>query len=252
MGACSVRRHACYRRLPCASPPAPHRLPAVIDPSLAPAGKHTLHAYVPATEPYELWAGLDRRSQEYGRLKEERSRVLWDGAPAAPPAPAPTAASRWRCPHTAALEPQACIPGTAGGAARVLPRGARPPATVAPACRAAVRKVIPDIDSRVEVSLVGTPLTHERFLRRHRGAYGPAIRAGEALFPWHATPLAGLYCCGDFTFPGEECVVGRCPGRAGRAGECHSMCSMRIEHSWAPCGLCTSRQTRVSPGNLAV
>lgn len=117
---------------------------SVIDPSLAPAGKHTLHAYVPATEPYELWAGLDRRSQEYGRLKEERSRVLWD----------------------------------------------------------AVRKVIPDIDSRVEVSLVGTPLTHERFLRRHRGAYGPAIRAGEALFPWHATPLAGLYCCGDFTFPG--------------------------------------------------
>lgn len=30
---------------------------------------------------------------------------------------------------------------------------------------------------------VGTPLTHERFLRRHRGSYGPAIRAGEGLFP---------------------------------------------------------------------
>ncbi|KAL4428146.1 hypothetical protein ABPG75_002235 [Micractinium tetrahymenae] len=117
---------------------------SVIDPGLAPPGKHCLHAYVPATEPYELWAGLDRRSEEYKRLKEERSRVLWD----------------------------------------------------------AVRKIIPDIDSRVELSLVGTPLTHERFLRRHRGAYGPAIRAGEALFPWHATPLAGLYCCGDFTFPG--------------------------------------------------
>ena len=41
-----------------------------------------------------------------------------------------------------------------------------------PPC-AAVRKLIPDIDSRVEVSLVGTPLTHERFLRRHRGTYGP-------------------------------------------------------------------------------
>jgi phytoene dehydrogenase-like protein len=38
---------------------------------------------------------------------------------------------------------------------------------------AAVRKVIPDIDSRVEVSLVGTPLTHERFLRRSGGTYGP-------------------------------------------------------------------------------
>ena len=52
----------------------------MIDPSLAPAGKHTLHAYLPATEPYELWEGLDRRSRQYQQLKEERSRVLWDGA----------------------------------------------------------------------------------------------------------------------------------------------------------------------------
>jgi hypothetical protein len=56
----------------------------VIDPSLAPAGKHTLHAYTPATEPYALWEGLDRRSPEYKQLKEERSQVLWDGAPAPP------------------------------------------------------------------------------------------------------------------------------------------------------------------------
>jgi hypothetical protein len=38
---------------------------------------------------------------------------------------------------------------------------------------------------------VATPLTHERFLRRSRGSYGPAIKAGEGLFPggcmrrWH-------------------------------------------------------------------
>ena len=31
------------------------------DPSLAPEGKHCLHAYFPATEPYELWKGLDRK-----------------------------------------------------------------------------------------------------------------------------------------------------------------------------------------------
>jgi hypothetical protein len=29
------------------------------------------------------------------------------------------------------------------------------------------------------------------------------IRAGEALFPWPATPFGDLYCCGDFCFPGE-------------------------------------------------
>ena len=61
----------------------PSLAPAVIDPSLAPPGKHCLHAYTPATEPWELWEGLDRRSEEYTRLKEERSQVLWDGASAA-------------------------------------------------------------------------------------------------------------------------------------------------------------------------
>ena len=48
-----------------------------MDPSLAPKGKHTLHAYLPATEPFELWQNLTRGSDEYLKLKEERSQVLW-------------------------------------------------------------------------------------------------------------------------------------------------------------------------------
>lgn len=66
----------------------------------------------------------------------------------------------------------------------------------------ALERIIPDVRSRCEVTLVGTPLTHEHFLRRHRGSYGPAIRAGEALFPGAKTPVDGLLCCGDSTFPG--------------------------------------------------
>ncbi|NJL84804.1 MAG: NAD(P)/FAD-dependent oxidoreductase [Leptolyngbyaceae cyanobacterium SM1_1_3] len=66
----------------------------------------------------------------------------------------------------------------------------------------ALEQIIPDIRDRCEVTLVGTPLTHERFLRRHRGTYGPAIRAGSKLFPGGKTPLAGLLCCGDSIFPG--------------------------------------------------
>jgi phytoene dehydrogenase-like protein len=66
----------------------------------------------------------------------------------------------------------------------------------------ALERIIPDIRSRCEVVLVGTPLTHERFLRRDRGSYGPALRAGQAFFPGAKTPLAGLLCCGDSTFPG--------------------------------------------------
>lgn len=30
---------------------------SVMDASLAPVGKHTLHAYLPATEPFHLWEG---------------------------------------------------------------------------------------------------------------------------------------------------------------------------------------------------
>ncbi|KAJ4951144.1 hypothetical protein NE237_027976 [Protea cynaroides] len=53
-----------------------------------------------------------------------------------------------------------------------------------------------------EVKLIGTPLTHQRFLRRNRGTYGPAIQAGKDTFPAHSTPIPQLFCCGDSTFPG--------------------------------------------------
>lgn len=119
-------------------------IPSLIDASLAPPGKHTIHVYTPATEPYALWQGLDRRSPAYAQLKQDRSQVMWQ----------------------------------------------------------ALERVIPDIRARCEVTLVGTPLTHERYLRRHRGSYGPAIAAGAAVFPSATTPLAGLLCCGDSTFPG--------------------------------------------------
>ena len=66
----------------------------------------------------------------------------------------------------------------------------------------ALDRIIPNIRDRVEISLIGTPLTHERFLRRYQGSYGPAIRAGKGLFPGPKTPLTGLLCCGDSTFPG--------------------------------------------------
>lgn len=119
-------------------------IPSVLDPSLAPPGKHTIHVYTPGNEPYDLWQGLDRRSAAYAELKQNRSAVMWR----------------------------------------------------------ALERIIPDIHQRVEVNLTGTPLTHERFLRRHRGTYGPAISAQEGLFPGPQTPLKGLLCTGDSTFPG--------------------------------------------------
>lgn len=56
----------------------------------------------------------------------------------------------------------------------------------------------------MQITMVGTPLTHERYLRRARGTYGPAIKAGQGLFPGPSTPVAGLFCCGDSRFPGAR------------------------------------------------
>lgn len=74
----------------------------------------------------------------------------------------------------------------------------------------ALEQVIPDIRQRITLELIGTPLTHSRFLRRYQGTYGPAIllpqrsanAAGQGLFPSCHTPIKGLYRVGDSTLPG--------------------------------------------------
>jgi len=119
-------------------------IPSLLDPSLAPNGRHVVHAYLPATEPYEIWEGLDRKSEKYKELKRERVAPLY----------------------------------------------------------AAIEKFIPDIRERTEVELVGSPLTHERYLRRFRGSYGPELPAGERDFPGAKTPIDNLFVCGDSTWPG--------------------------------------------------
>lgn len=66
----------------------------------------------------------------------------------------------------------------------------------------ALEKVIPDVRDRVVLELIGTPLTHARFLRRYQGTYGPAIAVGQGTFPSCHTPIKGLYRVGDSTLPG--------------------------------------------------
>jgi carotene isomerase len=66
----------------------------------------------------------------------------------------------------------------------------------------AVERLIPDLKDRIILELIGTPLTHARYLRRYQGTYGPAIAAGTGMFPSCHTPIAGLYRVGDSTLPG--------------------------------------------------
>jgi phytoene dehydrogenase-like protein len=93
------------------------------------------------------WKGLDRKSDEYKKRKEEAADFLWS-----------------------------CIE-------EYVPN--------------ARKRVIPGTEQ------IGTPLTHERFLRRTRGSYGPRVNVGAGqTLPSHKTPLKGLYRTGDYTFPG--------------------------------------------------
>jgi len=117
-------------------------IPTVWDASLAPDGHHAIHAYT--LEAFDRWEGLDRRSEDYARLKVERSATLYR----------------------------------------------------------AIERVIPDLRDRLVLDLVGTPLTHARFLRRHRGTYGPGIVAERDRFPSTGTAIPGLYRVGDSTMPG--------------------------------------------------
>lgn len=52
-------------------------IPSVLDPGMAPPGHHVLHAYTPASEPWDRWADLDPGSADYTQLKHERCQVFW-------------------------------------------------------------------------------------------------------------------------------------------------------------------------------
>ena len=81
----------------------------------------------------------------------------------------------------------------------------------------AIERQIPDVRQRAKVTLVGTPLTHERFLRRERGSYGPFLSAKDGMLPMQGTGCDGFFCCGDSTFPGIGmccCYLLRCRAEA--------------------------------------
>ena len=119
-------------------------IPSVLDKEMAPKGKHVLHGYTPANEPWEIWEKLDPNKSTYKDLKDERCSIFIN----------------------------------------------------------ALRKIIPDIEERIDIKLLGTPLSHKKFTNTSCGSYGPAISAAKGLFPGCKTPIKNLFACGTSTFPG--------------------------------------------------
>ena len=63
----------------------------------------------------------------------------------------------------------------------------------------AIESIIPDARQRTVLALIGSPLTHERYLRRPYGTYGAAI---EDCLKDGSTPISNLVLAGDGVFPG--------------------------------------------------
>ena len=106
----------------------------------------------------------------------------------------------------------------------------------------AIESIIPDVRKRVVLDLVGSPITHERFLRRPRGTYGAAT---EDYFKDGSTPISNFVLAGDSIFPG----IGKCSSLyhyllkkdltdgilSTLIGRCSSSCNIRCKCSQCTC-----------------
>jgi prolycopene isomerase len=66
--------------------------------------------------------------------------------------------------------------------------------------------IFPGLDAGLDYMEIGTPRTHQKFLNRDNGTYGPIPQRkllGLLPMPFNRTSVPGLYCVGDSTFPGQ-------------------------------------------------
>ncbi len=69
-----------------------------------------------------------------------------------------------------------------------------------------LEKIFPGLDAGLDYMEIGTPRSHQKFLNRDNGTYGPIPRRkllGLLPMPFNRTSVPGLYCVGDSTFPGQ-------------------------------------------------
>jgi phytoene dehydrogenase-like protein len=134
--------------------------PCVLDRTLAPEGYLVMHAYGAGNEPYELW-------------KASSENMVPSNVSANNP---PNLGVRYQSSTYDALKDARAIP---------LWR--------------AIESIIPDARNRTVLALIGSPFTHERYLRRPHGTYGAAF---EDCLKDGSTHIPNLILAGDGVFPG--------------------------------------------------
>lgn len=137
--------------------------PGVLDRTLAPEGYIVLHAYGAGNEPYDIWKASSDDIMAASIDRTDKPMNYEEGR-------------RYQSSTYEALKDERAIP---------LWR--------------AIESIIPDARDRVVLALLGSPLTHERFLRRPFGTYGAAF---EDCLKDGSTPIPNLILAGDGVFPG--------------------------------------------------
>ena len=130
-----------------------------------------MHAYGAGNEPYDIWKEKKSSPMNNGSATTGEEDDVAEQAESQTPA-----GGRYQSSTYEALQDSRAIP---------LWR--------------AIESVIPDARDRTVLAMVGSPLTHERFLRRPGGTYGAAI---EDCLKDGSTPIDNLVLAGDDVFPG--------------------------------------------------
>ena len=133
--------------------------PCVLDRELAPEGFIVMHAYGAGNEPYDIW----RTNHSSNRTNATNPKNM-------------LGEHHYGSSTYEALKSSRAIP---------LWR--------------AIESIIPHARDRAVLALIGSPFTHERYLRRPFGTYGAA---SEDCLKDGSTPIANLVLCGDGVFPG--------------------------------------------------
>jgi len=123
--------------------------PSLLDPSLAPSGKHVVHAFV--TSETTLWEQYERGSSAYCEAKDRYADSIIERT----------------------------------------------------------EKILPGLAQAVELKILATPQTHERYLNRYKGSYGALLKPGQNILqkPQNRTPVGNLFATGDSTFPGQGVIA---------------------------------------------
>jgi prolycopene isomerase len=74
---------------------------------------------------------------------------------------------------------------------------------------ARAERILPGLSQAIELKVIATPLTHEHYLNRYKGSYGPLLKPGQNVLqkPQNRTPVKNLYAAGDSTFPGQGVIA---------------------------------------------